>query len=71
MKKLNQYDTPETDRYTGSGSGFIELHQSMKSLEQRLAACRDTLACVNSSQLMHPSAHAAIREALTLTAPKQ
>jgi hypothetical protein len=70
MKQPNEYDTPETDRYTGSGSGFIELHQSMKSLEQRLAACRDALACIHMTTSNNAIMNLAYN-ALTLTAPKQ
>jgi len=73
MKPLDQYPTPETDKIAETRIGCwkyaLPIDHSI-DLERRLAACRDTLVCLNNSQIMHPSAHQAIRETLTLTAPK-
>jgi hypothetical protein len=69
MKPLDQYPTPESD-WLYAGDNCVEYAHAA-DLERKLAACRDTLVCLNNSQIMHPSAHQAIRDILTITAPKQ
>ena len=72
MKRLDEYDTPETDEFY-SPTGYRtdeDSHEFARRLEQRLAACRDALACINSSQILPDAVHSLITETLTITAPK-
>jgi hypothetical protein len=74
MKPLNEYPTPENDKFTNFMNGvddashLVALDLFARNLERRLAACRDVLACLNASQMMDQSAHAAISKTLSATA---
>lgn len=75
MKQLTEYPTPETDALLeriGDPPYAVNPRTNLcRDLERRLAACRDTLVCLNNSQIMREDAHQAIREVLALTAPNQ
>jgi len=73
MKDLSQYPTPETE--SACFPEAITRHAVVpanvsQDLERRLAACRDQLACIQSTQIMDYEVHKAIRETLKATAPK-
>lgn len=73
MKQLHEYDTPETSPYRGvwatSWSSGISIYEHARSLEQRLAACRDALQNLSKLNLCG-RAYEEIEQTLTLTAPK-
>ncbi len=72
MKPLSEYPTPERDDLWASHDGLTpalaaQLLVLSANQEQRLAACRDILACINSSQCLSDEIHAEIRETLDAT----
>jgi len=77
MKKLNEYPTPITDVFcehlsnqNATDWGRWQLTASKcADLERKLAACRDTLACINSSQILPGNIHDEISATIKATAP--
>jgi hypothetical protein len=70
MKQLHEYATPETEsEYAIGWLNDEEARDFARSLEQRLAACRDALREVHKSSSSTRLVRLAF-EILTLTAPK-
>lgn len=77
MKNLNEYPTPITDKFCEHLSNSNRLvwdkwqltASKCADFERKLAACRDLLACINSSQILPENLHAEIRETIKATAP--
>lgn len=78
MKPLSEYPTPETSEASIPAHQATRFHYGedplvdadvAKNMEQRLAACRDILACINSSQCLSDELHTEIRETLAATKP--
>lgn len=75
MKPLEEYEPEETDltaaRIYGTtasaGEIFLMWREKHAETERRLAACRDLLACLNSSQCMDAHVHTEITQTLALT----
>jgi hypothetical protein len=70
MKQLHEYDTPETEsEYAIGWLNDEEARDFARSLEQRLAACRDALAKFEGCFDCYECSGTA-EQTLTLTAPK-
>jgi hypothetical protein len=70
MKQLHEYATPETEsEYAIGWLNDEEARDFARSLEQRLAACRDALQNLSKLNLCG-RAYEEIEQTLTLTAPK-
>lgn len=77
MKKLSEYPTPETDEEIEQNRGNIPKYgwidpRTSRDLEQRLAACRETLrlAQCDDKTMLDANVWIALRKTLALTAPK-
>jgi len=74
MKPITKYPHPVTDamvnKFDGNQSKLAADAISLcEILERKLAACRDTLACINSSQILPGNIHDEIGETIKATAP--
>lgn len=73
MKSINQYPTPITEARAfvanGSEEEKVVPFYVAQDLERKLAACRDTVACINSSLVLPDEIHTLIRETLEATKP--